>query len=97
MEKSGQRDTKLKSAQAMETTVAPQFRPRSVAMKGQESRNAQALRRPTLSERQSREYSLPDEEVENLFMALRELNLIELPKPKRPEEASKFEEPNFCH
>ena len=30
-------------------------------------------------------------------MGLRELNLIELPKPKRPEEASKIEEPNFCH
>ena len=30
-------------------------------------------------------------------MGLRELNLIELPKPKRPEEASRFEEPNFCH
>ena len=30
-------------------------------------------------------------------MGLRELKLIELPKPKRPEEASKFDEPNFCH
>jgi hypothetical protein len=30
-------------------------------------------------------------------MGLRELNRIELPKPKRPEEASKFKEPNFCH
>jgi hypothetical protein len=30
-------------------------------------------------------------------MDLRELNLIELPKPKRREEASKFKEPNFYH
>jgi hypothetical protein len=30
-------------------------------------------------------------------MGLRELNLIELPKSKRPEEASKFKQPNFYH
>jgi hypothetical protein len=35
--------------------------------------------------------------VEDLFMGLRELNFIELPKPKRPEEVSRFNEPNFCH
>jgi hypothetical protein len=30
-------------------------------------------------------------------MGLRELNFIELPKPKRPEEVCRFSEPNFCH
>jgi hypothetical protein len=30
-------------------------------------------------------------------MGLHELNLIELLKPKRLEEATKFKEPNFCH
>jgi hypothetical protein len=52
---------------------------------------------PTLSECQNREYSFPTEEVHDLFMGLRELNLIELPKSKRPEEASKFKQPNFYH
>jgi hypothetical protein len=82
----------------MEATVSPpQFRPRSVTMRNQENRDAPTPRRPTLSERQNREYSFSTEEVEDLFMGLRELNLIDLPKPKRPEEASKFKEPNFCH
>jgi hypothetical protein len=101
MEKSGQRDkvpTKPKSSQAMEATVSPpQFHPRSITMRNQENRDALTPRRPTLSERQNREYSFLVEEVEDLFMGLWELNLIELPKPKRPEEASKFKEPNFCH
>jgi hypothetical protein len=94
MEKSGQREklpTKPKSAQAMEATVSQlQFHPRSVTMRNQENRDAPTPRRPTLSERQNREYSFSAEEVEDLFMGLWKLNLIELPKPKWPEEASKF-------
>ena len=35
--------------------------------------------------------------MEDLFIGLWELKLIELPKLKRPKEASKFDEPNFCH
>jgi hypothetical protein len=35
------------------------------------------------------------EDVDDLFIGLRELGLIELSKPKRPEEASKFKEPKF--
>jgi len=35
--------------------------------------------------------------VEGLFTGLQELNHIELPKPKTPEETSKFNEPIFCH
>jgi hypothetical protein len=101
MEKSGQRDkvpTKPKSAQAMEATVSPpQFHRRSVTMRNQENRDVPTPRRPTLSEHQNREYSFLAEEVEDLFIGLWELNLIELPKPKRPEEASKFKEPNFYH
>jgi hypothetical protein len=94
MEKSGQREklpTKPKSAQAMEAMVSPlQFHPRSVTMRNQENRDAPTPRWPTLSERQNREYSFSAEEVEDLFMGLWKLNLIELPKPKWPEEASKF-------
>jgi hypothetical protein len=101
MDKSGQRDkvpTKPKSAQAMEATVSPpQFHPRSVTMRNQENRDAPTPWRLTLSEGQSREYSFPTKEVGDRFMGLRELNLIELTKPNRPEEASKFKEPNFYH
>jgi hypothetical protein len=101
MEKSGEGDkvpTKQKPTQAMEATVSPpQFHPRSVITRNQENRDEPTPRRPTHSERQSREYSFPAEEVEDLFMGLWELNLIELPKAKRPEEASKFKEPKFCH
>jgi len=84
--------------QAMETTVGPQkFQTGGTATRLPSKGGALAPRRPTLSERQNQKYSFPDEEVEDLFMGLRELKLIELPKPKRPEEASKFNEPNFCH
>ena len=100
-DKGGQRE-KLpmnpKSAQAMETmTVKPQFQPRRAPIGNQGQRDAQVGRRPTLSERQNREYSFPVEEIDDLFTGLKELSLIELPKPKRPEEASKFNDPNFCH
>ncbi|TVU51241.1 hypothetical protein EJB05_02652, partial [Eragrostis curvula] len=90
--------SKPKQMQAMETTVIPQkFQTGGTPFRNQEKGGAQTSRRPTLSERQNQEYSFPMEEVEGLFMGLRELNLIELPKPKRPEEAAKFKEPNFCH
>jgi hypothetical protein len=101
MEKSGQRDKvpiKPKSAQAMEATISPpQFHPRSITIRNQENRDAPTPMRPTLSECQNREFSFPVEEVEDLFMGLWELNLIELPKPKRHEQASKFKEPNLYH
>ncbi|KAK1616645.1 hypothetical protein QYE76_022162 [Lolium multiflorum] len=100
MEKSGQREkppSKPRSAQAMETTMSPHFQSGRGAPRNQEQRGTPLARRPTLSERQNREYSFPVEEIDDLFVGLKELKLIELPNPKRPEEASKFNEPNFCH
>ncbi|KAK1696631.1 hypothetical protein QYE76_013328 [Lolium multiflorum] len=100
MEKSGQWEkppSKPRSAQAMETTMSPHFQSGRGAPRNQEQRGTQLARRPTLSERQNREYSFPVEEIDDLFAGLKELKLIELPNPKRPEEASKFNEPNFCH
>ena len=82
----------------METTVTPQrYHTGGSSMRDQNKGGPSALRRPSLSERQNQKYSFPVEEVEDLFVGLRELNFIELPKPKRPEEASMFNEPNFCH
>ena len=77
--------SKPKQMQAMETTVGPQkFQTGGTATRLPSKGGALAPRRPTLSERQNQKYSFPDEEVGDLFMGLRELKLIELPKPKRP-------------
>jgi len=102
LDKSNPRDkptsSKPKQVQAMEATMAPRkFQPGGTSTRMPNKEGAPAPRRPTLSERQNQKYSFPVEEVDDLFMGLRELGLIELPKPKRPEEASKFDDPNFCH
>ena len=82
----------------MEAAVGPQkFQTGGTAIRLPSKGGALASRRPTLGERQNQKYSFPDEEVGDLFMGLRELKHIELHKPKRPEEASKFDEPNFYH
>ena len=89
--KSGQRDklpAKPKQTQAMETTITPQkYHTGGSSMRDQNKGGPSAPRRPSLSERQNQNYSFPAEEVEDLFVGLRELDFIELPKPKRPEEA----------
>ncbi|XP_024311258.1 uncharacterized protein LOC112269245 [Brachypodium distachyon] len=99
-EKSGQHDkfqAKAKPAQAMETTVAnPRFRHGTAPARNSEYRGEQAPRRPSLSERQKMEYSFPVGEVGDFLAGLLQLNLIELPKSKRPEEAAKSDDPNFC-
>jgi hypothetical protein len=66
-------------------------------MRNQNKGGPSAPGRPSLSERQNQKYSFPTEKVEDLFMGLRELKFIEYPKPNKPEEASKFYEPNFCN
>ena len=92
LDKNNQRDkptsSKPKQMQTMEATVAPQkFQNRGMAPRVPNKGSTPAPRRPTLSERQNQKYSFPVEEVDDLFMGLRELGLTELPKPKRPEEA----------
>ena len=72
----------------METTITPQkYHTGGSSMRDQNKGGPSAPRRPSLSERQNQNYSFPAEEVEDLFVGLRELDFIELPKPKRPEEA----------
>jgi hypothetical protein len=100
VDKSGQRDklpAKPKPAHVMETTtMKPQFQSGAPAARNAERVGAPA-RRPTLTERQNREYSFPVDEVGDLFAGLLQLKLIELPNSKRPEEANMFKDPNFCH
>src|SRR6266542_1685118 len=74
VEKSGQRDkllAKPKPAQVMEATaMKPQFQSGAPAARNTERTGAPAHRRPTLTERQNREYSFPVEEIGDLFAGL---------------------------
>ena len=45
---------------------------------------------------QNKEYPFPDTEVPKMLDQLLELNVIELPEMKRPEEAGKVNDPNYC-
>ncbi|XP_012830541.1 PREDICTED: uncharacterized protein LOC105951637 [Erythranthe guttata] len=53
-------------------------------------------RQPTLKEMQEKEYPFPDSDVSQIFDALLEKKLIELPESKRPEEAEKVNDPKYC-
>ena len=53
-------------------------------------------RRMTLKEMQEKEYPFPDVEVPGMLEELLRLKLIELPEMKRPEEAEKVNDPNYC-
>jgi hypothetical protein len=100
VEKNGQRDklpVKRKPAQVMAATKKPYFQSGTPAARNTERPGAPAQRRPTLAERQNREYSFPEEEIGDLFAGLLQLNLIDLPNSKRPEEANRTNDPNFCH
>ncbi|KAH7845078.1 hypothetical protein Vadar_006975 [Vaccinium darrowii] len=50
----------------------------------------------TLEEMQEQVYPFPDSKVSSIFDQLIGLKLIDLPKMKRPEEASKVDDPNYC-
>jgi hypothetical protein len=101
VEKNGQRDKlpiKPKPAQVMETTTKkPYFQSGAPAARNIERTGTHPNRRPTLAERQNREYSFPVEEIGDLFTGLVQLKLIDLPDSKRPEEANMSNDPNFCH
>ncbi|KAA0032461.1 retrotransposon gag protein [Cucumis melo var. makuwa] len=53
-------------------------------------------RRPTLRERQRKVYLFPDSDVADMLEQLIEKQLIQLPKYKRPEQAGKVDDPNYC-
>ncbi|KAH7840428.1 hypothetical protein Vadar_016753 [Vaccinium darrowii] len=53
-------------------------------------------KRLTLKEMQEKVYPFPDSEVSSMFDQLLDLKLIELPEMKRPEEANKVNDPNYC-
>ncbi|KAH0658129.1 hypothetical protein KY285_026659 [Solanum tuberosum] len=50
----------------------------------------------TLREMQEKEYPFFDSDVPEIFDELLELKLIELPEMKRPDEAGKTDDQNYC-
>ena len=46
--------------------------------------------------RQEKQYPFLESDVSPMFDELLKLKLIELPEMKRPEEASRVEDPNYC-
>ncbi|KAA0033246.1 ty3-gypsy retrotransposon protein [Cucumis melo var. makuwa] len=53
-------------------------------------------RRLTLKERQEKVYPFPDSDIADMLEQLLEKQLIQLPKCKRPEQAGKVDDPNYC-
>ncbi|TYK24843.1 ty3-gypsy retrotransposon protein [Cucumis melo var. makuwa] len=53
-------------------------------------------RRLTLKERQKKVYPFPDSDVADMLEQLLEKQLIQLPECKRPEQAGKVDDPNYC-
>ncbi|KAA0056121.1 ty3-gypsy retrotransposon protein [Cucumis melo var. makuwa] len=53
-------------------------------------------RQSTLKERQEKVYPFPDSDVADMLEQLLENQLIQLPECKRPEQAGKVDDPNYC-
>jgi len=53
-------------------------------------------KRPTLKELQERKYPFPNSYLSGMLDDLLENKIIELPKPKRPEEAGRTSDPKYC-
>ncbi|KAH7856201.1 hypothetical protein Vadar_033865 [Vaccinium darrowii] len=53
-------------------------------------------KRFTLKEMQEKVYLFSNSEVPSMFDQLLDLKLVQLPKMKRPEEANKVNDPNYC-
>ncbi|KAA0042867.1 ty3-gypsy retrotransposon protein [Cucumis melo var. makuwa] len=53
-------------------------------------------RRPTLRERQKKVYPFPNSDVADMLEQLIEKQLIQLLECKRPEQAGKVDDPNYC-
>ncbi|TYK11760.1 retrotransposon gag protein [Cucumis melo var. makuwa] len=53
-------------------------------------------RHPTLRERQKKVYPFPDSDVADMLDQLIEKQLIQLSECKRPEQAEKVDDPNYC-
>ncbi|KAH0707412.1 hypothetical protein KY290_011967 [Solanum tuberosum] len=57
---------------------------------------AHSNQKTTLWEMQGKNYPFSDSDVSEIFDELLELKLIDLPEMKRPDEAEKTDDPNYC-
>ena len=57
---------------------------------------ARSNQKSTLREMQGKKYPFLDSDVSEIFDELLELKLIDLPEMKRPDEAGKTDDPNYC-
>ena len=57
---------------------------------------ARSNQKSTLREMQEKKYPFLDSNVSEIFDELLELKLIDLPEMKRPDEAGKTDDPNYC-
>ncbi|KAH0773265.1 hypothetical protein KY290_010402 [Solanum tuberosum] len=57
---------------------------------------ARSNQKSTLREMQGKKYPFLDSDVSEIFDELLELKLIDLPEMKRPDEAGKVDDPNYC-
>jgi len=64
--------------------------------KNSPSFNVVTNKRPTLKELQEKKYPFPDSDFSRMLDDLFEKGVIELLEPKRPEEARRTANPNYC-
>ena len=57
---------------------------------------ARSNQKSTLKEMQGKKYLFLDSDVSKIFDELLELKIIDLPEMKRPDEAGKTDDPNYC-
>ncbi|PIN26509.1 hypothetical protein CDL12_00732 [Handroanthus impetiginosus] len=86
----------IKESMAIKTTTVKIPSNNKKVEKVEERRVPSERRRPTLKEMQEKEYPFPDSDVPHIFDELLARKLIELPEPKRPEEAGKVDDPKYC-
>ena len=54
------------------------------------------MKSDALKERQEKFYPFPDSDVADMLEQLLEKQLIQLPECKRPKQAEKVDDPNYC-
>ncbi|PIN00867.1 hypothetical protein CDL12_26634 [Handroanthus impetiginosus] len=86
----------VKESMAIKTTDIKFPSTNKKAEKVEDRRIPNERRRPTLKEMQEKEYPFPDSDVPHIFDELLARKLIELPEPKRPEEAGRVDDPKYC-
>ncbi|TYK04208.1 retrotransposon gag protein [Cucumis melo var. makuwa] len=100
-DKNGINDTKKIANSVLNESMVVQETPLKSFFKRKETKHERnhdgdEKRRPTLRERQKKVYPFPDSDVADMSEQLIEKQLIQLPECKRPEQAGKVDDPNYC-